>query len=204
MQAVGCSYRPLCRGAHCRAPNGNPSVLGVQGAIAAVRPCESECAPGAPPISGAPLTGGVENRETDVGGWPRHDRSCEAAEMPRRGYSPKGAFRRTPHVLCTPRRGGQERSVQAKSTTCCAVVQKKREQVMGIEPTWPAWEAGVLPLNYTCTARTVYHPGAQNASPFLGKFPTPKGCGSPSRRGRGAVFTPPCASGRRAVCRRTR
>jgi hypothetical protein len=24
------------------------------------------------------------------------------------------------------------------------------EQVMGIEPTLPAWEAGVLPLNYTC------------------------------------------------------
>ena len=22
------------------------------------------------------------------------------------------------------------------------------EQVMGIEPTWPAWKAGVLPLNY--------------------------------------------------------
>ena len=24
------------------------------------------------------------------------------------------------------------------------------EQVKGIEPSWPAWEAGVLPLNYTC------------------------------------------------------
>ena len=24
---------------------------------------------------------------------------------------------------------------------------------MGIEPTRPAWEAGVLPLNYTCMAR---------------------------------------------------
>ena len=23
------------------------------------------------------------------------------------------------------------------------------ERVMGIEPTWPAWKAGVLPLNYT-------------------------------------------------------
>ena len=25
-----------------------------------------------------------------------------------------------------------------------------KEQVMGIEPTYPAWKAGVLPLNYTC------------------------------------------------------
>lgn len=25
-----------------------------------------------------------------------------------------------------------------------------KEQVKGIEPSWPAWEAGVLPLNYTC------------------------------------------------------
>ena len=24
------------------------------------------------------------------------------------------------------------------------------KQVMGIEPTYPAWKAGVLPLNYTC------------------------------------------------------
>jgi hypothetical protein len=27
---------------------------------------------------------------------------------------------------------------------------KKREQVMGIEPTYLAWKASVLPLNYTC------------------------------------------------------
>ena len=26
-----------------------------------------------------------------------------------------------------------------------------QKQVMGIEPTCPAWKAGVLPLNYTCT-----------------------------------------------------
>jgi hypothetical protein len=29
----------------------------------------------------------------------------------------------------------------------------KLERVMGIEPTLPAWEAGVLPLNYTRTAK---------------------------------------------------
>ena len=27
---------------------------------------------------------------------------------------------------------------------------KIKKQVMGIEPTCPAWKAGVLPLNYTC------------------------------------------------------
>jgi hypothetical protein len=27
------------------------------------------------------------------------------------------------------------------------------EQAMGIEPTRPAWEAGVLPLNYACMSR---------------------------------------------------
>ena len=28
-------------------------------------------------------------------------------------------------------------------------LKKKIERVMGIEPTYPAWKAGVLPLNYT-------------------------------------------------------
>ena len=27
--------------------------------------------------------------------------------------------------------------------------EDKKERVMGIEPTYPAWKAGVLPLNYT-------------------------------------------------------
>ena len=27
---------------------------------------------------------------------------------------------------------------------------ENKEQVMGIEPTSPAWKAGVLPLNHTC------------------------------------------------------
>ena len=26
---------------------------------------------------------------------------------------------------------------------------QKMERVMGIEPTWPAWKAGALPLSYT-------------------------------------------------------
>ena len=31
----------------------------------------------------------------------------------------------------------------------CPVLNKKMERVMGIEPTQPAWKAGILPLNYT-------------------------------------------------------
>ena len=27
--------------------------------------------------------------------------------------------------------------------------EDEKERVMGIEPTYPAWKAGVLPLNYT-------------------------------------------------------
>ena len=30
---------------------------------------------------------------------------------------------------------------------------RHRERVMGIEPTYPAWKAGVLPLNYTRKCR---------------------------------------------------
>ena len=32
-----------------------------------------------------------------------------------------------------------------------AHLNKKVERVMGIEPTYPAWKAGVLPMNYTRT-----------------------------------------------------
>jgi hypothetical protein len=34
---------------------------------------------------------------------------------------------------------------------CCQALSKKMERVMGIEPTRPAWKAGILPLNYTRT-----------------------------------------------------
>ena len=30
------------------------------------------------------------------------------------------------------------------------------ERVMGIEPTWPAWKAGTLPLSYTRTATDIF------------------------------------------------
>ena len=29
------------------------------------------------------------------------------------------------------------------------ICRKELERVMGIEPTWPAWKAGTLPLSYT-------------------------------------------------------
>ena len=32
-------------------------------------------------------------------------------------------------------------------------IKTKLKRVMGIEPTYPAWKAGVLPLNYTRTAK---------------------------------------------------
>ena len=38
--------------------------------------------------------------------------------------------------------------LQAQSAVIYAKTDDKR--VMGIEPTYPAWKAGVLPLNYTC------------------------------------------------------
>ena len=41
--------------------------------------------------------------------------------------------------------------LQTHSTQKCGTFTTKR--VMGIEPTYPAWKAGVLPLNYT---RNVY------------------------------------------------
>ena len=44
-----------------------------------------------------------------------------------------------------------------------AELKARMERVMGIEPTRPAWKAGILPLNYTReetlvqTARLLYH-----------------------------------------------
>ncbi len=33
---------------------------------------------------------------------------------------------------------------------------KAMERVAGIEPVWPAWEARVLPLNYTRSKKIIY------------------------------------------------
>ena len=32
---------------------------------------------------------------------------------------------------------------------CFFIIRETKKRVMGIEPTYPAWKAGVLPLNYT-------------------------------------------------------
>ncbi len=43
-------------------------------------------------------------------------------------------------------------SIQLSYGRKCCFKDKKLERVMGIEPTRPAWKAGILPLNYTRTA----------------------------------------------------
>ena len=42
------------------------------------------------------------------------------------------------------------------------------ERVMGIEPTQPAWKAGVLPLNYTRTVSLNTSSVAYNTTGFTG------------------------------------
>ena len=44
---------------------------------------------------------------------------------------------------------------------------KKVERVMGIEPTYPAWKAGVLPMNYT---RTCDYDSITNYTEFVNMF----------------------------------
>ena len=41
---------------------------------------------------------------------------------------------------------------------------------MGIEPTYPAWKAGVLPLNYTRTAKAFQPKDDTTERPFLSIF----------------------------------
>lgn len=43
------------------------------------------------------------------------------------------------------------------SSDMCAEAAKRMERVTGIEPALPAWEAGVLPLNYTRAAGLPQH-----------------------------------------------
>ena len=48
---------------------------------------------------------------------------------------------------------GSKRNVLAREASKITIKSMfsgdKKERVMGIEPTYPAWKAGVLPLNYT-------------------------------------------------------
>ena len=44
------------------------------------------------------------------------------------------------------------------------------EQVMGIEPTYPAWKASILPMNYTC----IYNANIITQHSDFGKCPEPE------------------------------
>ena len=48
-----------------------------------------------------------------------------------------------------------------------AELRRRIERVMGIEPTSPAWKAGVLPLNYT---RKVGREGFEPPKAYAGRF----------------------------------
>lgn len=67
---------------------------------------------------------------------------------------------------------GREKPVLAQ---CLAHCREKMERVMGIEPTLAAWEAAVLPLNYTrvgsksMTRRRGRQIGLQPATGLTGK-----------------------------------
>ena len=53
----------------------------------------------------------------------------------------------------------------------CPVLERlgeEVERVAGIEPAWPAWKAGTLPLSYTrVTGRNLWRPGVSVNSKFL-------------------------------------
>ena len=42
-----------------------------------------------------------------------------------------------------------ELSVRSRSRAACGTNKERMERVTGIEPAWPAWKAGALPLSYT-------------------------------------------------------
>ncbi len=60
--------------------------------------------------------------------------------------------------FCADRSGAETEPLGTKGSrshlldkkTSGTILRSFVEQVMGIEPTYPAWKAGVLPLNYTC------------------------------------------------------
>ena len=45
----------------------------------------------------------------------------------------------------------RQRGYAKGASLCRQGLFRRVEQLMGIEPTRPAWKAGVLPLNYSCT-----------------------------------------------------
>jgi hypothetical protein len=62
---------------------------------------------------------------------------------------------------CALRTSGQRGSPAAASAMVRRCDERLLERVMGIEPTLAAWEAAVLPLNYTRVALRLYAPTVQ-------------------------------------------
>jgi hypothetical protein len=53
---------------------------------------------------------------------------------------------------------------------------------MGIEPTYAAWEAAVLPLNYTRSSRAFWHAAGVSVQPGQNQYDGPSRDGSPRNR----------------------
>ena len=78
----------------------------------------------------------------------------DLARLPGRGFR-LGRARINPPSLCRPRStGGWRLGVRPGCDKGAAI--RGMERVMGIEPTLAAWEAAVLPLNYTRVCRQFY------------------------------------------------
>src|SRR5512139_3784153 len=65
--------------------------------------------------------------------------------------------------------------------------QRKVERVMGIEPTLAAWEAAVLPLNYTRDRRGFYAASMGSANEGAGGAGNAAGPFRPARNGPGGT-----------------
>ena len=66
--------------------------------------------------------------------------------------------------------GGDVESLEGASGSEKAATKKKKKRVKGIEPSPKAWEAFILPLNYTrdlCRQRTNWPRKGQAGSPVI-------------------------------------
>ena len=96
---------------------------------------------------------------------------------------PKGRPARGPAQTCAAglrgRRtsdGGMKKAPAKAGAFARTAVREDVEQMMGIEPTRPAWEAGVLPLNYICTnleRYLVYSMGQEKSNTSVRKLAVP-------------------------------
>ena len=96
---------------------------------------------------------GSQARNKKTGGNPVKNGAGEgkrAKRRPNREEGSEGKFLREREDFARKRKGDQirtevpERKAKKRTRKCSCL-----ERVKGIEPSWPAWEAEVLPLNYT-------------------------------------------------------